>query len=70
MVSFSHRAALCLVLVDGADDVIRVAKVLQEDFVELTLLLRLQRALLTNTHTQKYTQLNPQLSHTSWTHTQ
>lgn len=46
---------MCLMLVDGADDVIRVAEILQKDFVELTLLLRLQRALLT--HTQKYTTL-------------
>jgi len=40
-------------LVDGADDVIRVAEVLQEDLVELTLFLRLQRAFLTHTNTQQ-----------------
>lgn len=48
----TDRAALCLMLVDGADDVIRVAEILRGDLVELTLLLWLQRALLI-THTIK-----------------
>lgn len=43
---YSYRAALRLVLVDGTDDVVRVAEILQKDLVELTLLLCLQRALL------------------------
>lgn len=45
---YSYGAALRLVLVDGTDDVVRVAEILQKDLVELTLLLCLQRALLTH----------------------
>lgn len=45
----NDRASLRFVLIKGADDVIRVAEILQEDFVELTLIFHLEGALLRQT---------------------
>lgn len=56
VVCYSYGAALRLVLVDGTDDVVRVAEILQKDLVKLTLLLCLQRALLRHkTHNISHT---------------
>lgn len=67
---YSYGAALGLVLVDGTDDVVRVAEILQKDLVELTLLFCLQRALLrqkkhTTFHTQHDT-LTPSVFVCPW----
>lgn len=50
----AYRTALGLMFINGADDVIRVAEILEEYFVELPLLISLQGTLLT--HKNKHTQ--------------